>query len=188
MEIFDIIKRRRTIRSFKNIPVEREKLKLMVEAGRLAPSGGNLQPVKFIVVDSSKFCDLLFPHLRWAGYTTPYGVPTKEDAPRAYIIVLTDLNIRKDADNDASYAEENIVLLAESMGISSCIIGSVLREEVEKIFNIPDTMKIHTVIALGYPNQESFVFDMEDSVKYYLDENNNFHVPKRKTEDIVKYF
>ena len=188
MEFFDIIKRRRTIRSFKQTPIEREKLDLMVEAGRLAPSGANLQPVKYIVVDSKEGCEKLFPLTKWAGYTTPLGVPGKEDAPTAYIVILIDEDIRKDGDNDASYAGENIVLLAESMGIGSCIIGSVLRAEASELLSLSSNLRIHTVIALGYPNQESFVFDMEDSVKYTFDEKGNFHVPKRKTKDIVSYF
>ena len=188
MEIFEIIKRRRTIRSFTDKPIEKEKLDIMIEGARLAPSGANLQPIKYIVVNSKEYCDKLFPLTKWAGYTAPLGVPTAKDAPTAYIIVLIDEDIRKDGNNDAAYAGENIVLLAESMGIGSCIIGSVDREEAVKVFDIPENLKIHTVIALGYPNQKSSVFDMEDSVKYYLDENNDFHVPKRKKEDITKYY
>ncbi len=188
MEIFDIIKRRRTIRSFNQTPIEKEKLDMMIEAARLAPSGANLQPLKYIVVNTKEYCDKLFPLTKWAGYTAPLGVPSKEDAPTAYIIVLIDEEIRKDGNNDASYAGENIVLLAESMGIGSCIIGSVLREEAAKLFEIPENLKIHTVIALGYPNQKSFVFDMEDDIKYFLDENGDFHVPKRKKENITRYF
>ena len=173
MEIFDIIKRRRTIRSFTRGKIEREKLEMMVEAARLAPSGGNLQPLKYLVVDSDEYCDKLFPLTRWAGYTSPKGVPTKETAPTAYIVVLIDESVRKDGDNDACYAGENIVLLAESMGIASCIIGSVLRQQVKELFNLSDNLRIHTVIALGYPAQKSETFELTDSVKYYLDDDNN---------------
>ena len=57
MEIFDIIKRRRTIRSFKQEPIEKEKLNIMIEGTRLTPSGGNLQPVKYIVVKKTIYND-----------------------------------------------------------------------------------------------------------------------------------
>ena len=97
-------------------------------------------------------------------------------------------NLRKDGDNDASYAGENIVLLAESLGLGSCLLGSVERVKVRELFDIPEHLRIHTIVALGYPNQKSFAFDMEDSNKYFVDDDNNFHVPKRKLEDIVKYF
>ena len=187
MEILDIIRNRRTVRSFKREPVSTEDLKLMIEMARLAPSGANLQPIKYICVNSSKYCDELFPLTRWAGYTAPLGVPSKEDAPSAYIIVLIDESIRKDGDNDAAYASENIVLTAQAKGIGSCIIGSLERNKIKELFDIPENQRIHTVIALGYPNQKSDVFDMEDSVKYYIDEDKNFHVPKRKTEDIAKF-
>ena len=188
MEIFDIIKRRRTIRLFLKKPVEKEKIDIMLEGARLAPSGANIQPVKYIAVTDKEYCDKIFPLTKWAGYTAPKGAPTKETSPTAYIIVLIDEDLRKDGDNDACYASENIVLLAESMGIGSCILGSVQRSEIKELFNISDNLRIHTVIALGYPKQKSSYFDFEDSVKYYVDENNDLHVPKRKIEEIVSYF
>ncbi len=188
MEIFDIIKRRRTIRIFDKKPIEKEKIDIMLEGARLAPSGANIQPIKYIAVTNEEYCDKLFPLTKWAGYTAPEGAPTEETSPTAYIIVLVDENLRKDGDNDACYASENIVLLAESMGIGSCILGSVERVKVKELFNISDNLRIHTIIALGYPKQKSFYFDFEDSIKYFVDENNDFHVPKRKIEDIVSYF
>ena len=66
-------------------------------------------------------------------------------------------------------------------------MAAIDRDSIRKTFEIEDHLKIHTVIALGYPNHKSEIFDMEDSVKYIVDENNNFRVPKRKTEDIVKF-
>ena len=187
MEIMDIIRNRRTIRSFTKEPIAYENLKLMIDMGRLAPSGNNLQPIKYIVINKEEHNDKMFPLVRWAGYTAPLGVPTKEEAPTAYIIVLIDETIRKDGDNDAAYSSENIVLTAQSMGIGSCIMAAIDRDSIRKVFEIEDHLKIHTVIALGYPNHKSEIFDMEDSVKYIVDENNNFRVPKRKTEDIVKF-
>ena len=74
------------------------------------------------------------------------------------------------------------------MGIGACILGAVQRSEIKELFNISDNLRIHTVIALGYPKQKSSCFDLEDSVKYYVDENNDLHVPKRKIEEIVSYF
>ena len=71
MEMIDIIRKRRTIRSFTQTPIEREKLDMMIEAARLAPSGANLQPLKYIVVDSKEGCEKLFPLTKWAGYTAP---------------------------------------------------------------------------------------------------------------------
>lgn len=187
MELLDIIRKRRTIRSFTKEPVITEKLKLMIEMARLAPSGANLQPVKYICVNNKEYCDKLFPLTKWAGYTAPKGAPTKEDAPTAYIVVMIDEDIRKDGDNDAAYASENIILTAENEGISSCILGSINRVAIKELFGIKDNLRIHTVIALGYAKQSSEIFDLEDSVKYYLDENNDFHVPKRKTEEIAEF-
>ena len=187
MEIMDIIRKRRSIRSFLQKPIAKEDIMEMMEAARLAPSGMNLQPLKFICVSSKEYTDKLFPLTRWAGYTAPKGVPTLSDAPTAYIVVLIDENIRKEGDNDAAYASENIILLAESKGIASCILGAIEREKIKELLNVEEKLRVHTVIALGYPNQKSSVFDMEDTHKYYVDENGNFCVPKRSIEEISKF-
>lgn len=188
MEILDIIRKRRSIRSFTKEPVSTENLKLMIEMARLAPSAANLQPVRYICVNSKEYTDKLFPLTKWAGYTAPKGVPTVEDAPTAYIVVLVDEEISKKwGDIDAAYASENIVLTAEAKGIASCILGAVDKEKIKEMFNIGENLKVHTVIALGYPNQSSSYFDMEDSVKYCIDDENNFSVPKRKIEKIAEF-
>ena len=187
MEIMDIIRKRRSIRSFTKEPIVKEDLMLMLEAARLAPSGMNLQPLKFICVNTKEYTDKLFPLTRWAGYTAPKGVPTLDDAPVAYIVVLIDENIRKEGDNDAAYASENIILLAESKGIASCILGAIERDKIKELLKIEENLRVHTVIALGYPNQKSSVFDMIDTHKYYVDEEDNFRVPKRSIEEISRF-
>jgi len=50
------------------------------------------------------------------------------------------------------------------------------------------TQKLHTVVAFGYPSHTSRIIDAEgDNTQYFLDENRNYVVPKRKTEDVVTY-
>ena len=54
MDLFEVIERRRSIRKFKPFPIPEEDLKKILEAGRLAPSGGNRQPWQFIIVRASE--------------------------------------------------------------------------------------------------------------------------------------
>lgn len=188
MNFMEIIKKRRSIRSFSKEPVSKEDILTMIEAARYAPSAANKQPLKYIAVSDKEYCDKLFPLTKWAGYTAPMGVPTLETSPTSYIIILVDEDINKNGDNDGAYAGENIVLTAQFLGISSCILGALDRKEIKKLLNIEDNLRIHTVIALGYPNQTSSVYDSDEEIKYSLDENGNFRVPKRTTDSILKIY
>ncbi len=160
----------------------------MLNAARLAPSGGNLQPLKYIVVTDQTMLEPVFQTTRWAGYLAPHGTPKEGEKPTAYIVVLVDTEIRKDGDNDASAAIENMLLTAEEDGIGTCWIGSVDRKKLAELLQIPETLAVHSVVAMGYKAQESRAVEMVgNDVKYYLDEDGVLHVPKRKMEDIVRF-
>jgi len=62
---------------------------------------------------------------------------------------------------------------------------SVDRERLKNILKIPDGYKIDSVIALGYPAEHPVVESFEGSVKYWKDENETLHVPKRRLKDVV---
>ncbi|MCX7973649.1 MAG: nitroreductase family protein, partial [Candidatus Aminicenantes bacterium] len=75
MTTYELIINRRTIRQFKPEPLSRDLLVKIVNAGRLAPSAANKQPLEFLVVDEPQLCHRLFPHLNWAAYISPKGNP-----------------------------------------------------------------------------------------------------------------
>ncbi len=157
----------------------------MVNAARVAPSGANLQPLKYIAVKNSELCEKIFPLTKYAGYFED-GAPKEGEKPVAYIIVLEDENIRKGAALDAGAAIENIILTALDMGIASCWVGNVDREKLAKLLNLEENLVINSVIALGYPAQQSTVAEVGLDIKYYLDEQGILHVPKRSMEEIFK--
>ena len=186
MSVYEIILQRRTIRKFRQTPVEQEKIVKMVNAARLAPSGANLQPLKFIAVTSPEMCDKVFPLTKYAGYLKDGG-PKEGEKPMAYIVVLVDEKIRKDgAGEDAGAAIENMILTALDDGIAACWVANVSREELRKVLEIDDHLAINSVVALGYPMQESQEAEFNGDVKYYLDETGKLHVPKRSMEEIFK--
>jgi len=183
---YELILKRRTIRKFKQVKIEPSTLTKLINAARHAPSASNLQPIKYIIVDDQNEVKEMFKHVKWAGYIAPEGNPKEGEEPVAYIIVLADTRIRKSGyELDIGAAIQNILLTAAEEGIGTCWIGSVDRDAVRKLFNIEDHLVINSVIALGYNGEEPVVEDMEDSIKYYKDENGVLHVPKRKLEDII---
>lgn len=182
MSVYELIVKRRTIRKFQQKKISEELLRKLVNAGRLAPSGANLQPLEFIVVHKKDLLNCVFSTLQWAGD------PPIDKQPTAYIIVLINTEIRKEKGNvDAAAAIENMILAAWNKEVGSCWIGSINRDEVRNIFDIPLNYEIDSVLALGYPDESPVIEDAENSIKYRKDKNGTLHVPKRKLNDIIHF-
>jgi len=188
MEVSEAIRRRRSIRRFRQEQVPLPVLQKLVEAARLAPSGGNLQPWEFIIVHEAMLLPKVFSTLAWAGYIAPEGTPPEGKRPAAYIVALqnTSVNPRTPV-ADLAAAIENILLQAVEEGLGSCWIGSVKREKLAELLSIPEGYVIDSVVALGYPDEESVVEPFSGSVKYWRDEKGVFHVPKKSLAEIVHY-
>ena len=188
MNIYDLILKRRSIRRFGQKAVSREILKELIDAARYAPSGANLQPCEYIVIDENPFLDQVFETLSWAGYIAPHGNPPRGETPTAYVVVLINEEKRKsNGAHDAAAAIENMILLAWAHGIGSCWIGSIEREKLARILDAPSHCRIDSVLALGYPLERPVSEDMTDSIKYWKDKDNTLHVPKRKLEDVLHW-
>lgn len=184
MNIYDTIRKRRTIRQFKKRKVPSTLLKRCVNAARLAPSGANLQPLEYIIIDDKK-ADYIFPLTRWAGYLSD-GCPKKEKEPKAYIIILNNRDTRSSGFKyDAGIAAENIILTALEKGVGSCILGSIDRKKIKKLLKIPQKYTVCIAIALGYPDECPVKYDSEKDIKYWKDKDGRLHVPKRKIKDIL---
>lgn len=188
MSLYDLIVSRRSIRQFKPEPIPQEILKDVVNAARLAPSAANRQPLEFVVVDEGGKKEQVFPCLKWAGYIAPDGNPKSGQEPQAYVVVLVNLEIReKGFEWDSGAAIENMILAAWEKGVGSCWIISVDKERVKESLGVPDSHQVDSVIALGYPAETPVIEDMEDSIKYWQDEQGCLHVPKRKLEDVIHF-
>ncbi len=186
MSVYEKIVSRRTIRQFKPRPIANEILENLVNAGRLAPSGANLQPLEFIVIDETSIIKQVFPCLKWAAYIAPTGDPRPGQEPLAYVIILVNIEIRSQGfEWDVGAAMENMILTAWEMGIGSCWLLSIDRDRLRQLLAVPDNYRIDSVLALGYPAEESVVEELTDSVKYWKDEQGRFHVPKRALKDVI---
>jgi nitroreductase len=188
MDVYDAITKRRAIRKFRQKEIQYKVLERLVNAARLAPSGANLQPLEYVVVDSKPAKDSVFGCLEWARHEAEAG-PKRGEEPAAYIVILINRRIMPGGgEDDAGVAAENICLAALGEGLGSCILGSVNRDRARKILEIPEHYVIALVIALGYPAQKSVADDMlsqDDTVGYWLDDKNVLHIPKRRLQDIM---
>lgn len=183
--IYEAVLSRRTIRRFKQKPVDVKLLKRFVNAARVAPSAANLQPLEYFIISEKKLCARVFETLGWAGYIKPKWTPDESERPTAYIVILVREDLNKYYKWDVGLSAENIMLVAEEENIGSCILLNINRKKLREILGIPDSLYIDSVIALGYKSETAIMEDMVDSVEYYRDENKVLHVPKRKITDIL---
>ena len=189
MSVYEIVQTRRTIRRFLQKRVPLITLRKIVDSGRMGPSAMNLQPWEFIIVDSLDLVPKLFEHTNWAGYLPrEQGRPPEGFEPVAYIVVLNNKRFTsKWTGHDIGAAVENMILVAQEAGVGACWIGSVKRPPVMNLLAIPEEFEIDSVLALGYPAEEPKAFDLDDSVKYFRDDEGRLHVPKRTMESVVSH-
>ncbi|MFA5291891.1 MAG: nitroreductase family protein [Phycisphaerae bacterium] len=185
MEIIDLIKTRRSIRRFSQEKLERNFLIELVEAARSAPAGGNIQALEYVIVDEPQTCQKLFECLSWAGHVRPKRNPLLNQRPVAYIVVLVDIEVKSNSAVDAAAAIENILLAAWGKGVGSCWLGAIDRMKILEILNVDEKYQIDSVIALGKPAETPMQEDASEDTKYYLDEKDVLHVPKRPLEKIL---
>jgi len=145
MDVFEAIKTRRSIRKFLPKPIPNEKLKTILEAGRLAPSAGNRQPWFFVVVKDLKRKRALAEAAGYQMFIADAGVIVvalgdSEASPRWFR-------------QDPMIAVEHMVLAATSLGYGTCWIGAFDEEEVKRLLMIPEELAVIALLPIGFPNE-----------------------------------
>ncbi|MBW6518851.1 MAG: nitroreductase family protein [ANME-2 cluster archaeon] len=186
--IKELIRKNRSYRRFhQEETIAPETLRELIDLTRYSASGANLQPLKYILSCESGKNDLIFPHLAWAGYLKDREGPAEGERPPAYIIIVCDTDISSSAGVDHGIAAQSILLGAVEMGLGGCIIGSIERDGLRKALGIPPRYEILLVLALGKPKEDVVVetAGTKGDIKYWRDEEDVHHVPKRALDEII---
>lgn len=163
MDFFKLIEKRRSIREYLPQRVEPEKAALIVEAALRAPSSRGLNPWKFIVVDDPKLIAEL-------AKAKQHGSSFLEGAPLA-VVVCADPGKCDVWVEDVSIASTFIFLAAEALDLGSCWIQirerahnseKTAEEFVREVLHIPSNIKVESIIAIGYPDQQIEGHQRED--------------------------
>jgi nitroreductase len=143
LEFEEVLKKRRSIRIFKDTPVPREKILEVLEAARIAPSAGHRQPWHFIVVEDKEVIKKLAKQ-EWVA-----GAPVM-------IVGLADQSVSpRWCLNDLGIAFEHLVLAATNLGLGTCWMGQSNREElVRSLLDIPDNLRVIALTPIGYPDED----------------------------------
>ncbi len=184
----ELVRQGRSYRKFsQEVVIEIQTLRELIELARLSPSGGNLQPLKYVLSSNPSTNDLIFKHLTWAVYLKGWPGPAVGEQPSAYIVLLHDKAIGGSFGYDAGIAAQSILLGAVERGLGGCIIGSVAREKLKAALDLPEGLEILLVLALGKPAEEIIIDPLgpDGKIEYWRDAQRVHHVPKRPLDELI---
>lgn len=153
--MLDLLKKRRSIRAFKNKQVETEKIQQIMESVLLSPSSKNNNPWKFIIVRESKL-------LLKLSEAKTHGSQFIKNAPLV-LVILADPGQSDVWIEDCSIATSIILLSAQSLGLGSCWIQIRKREDssglsseryIKEVLDIPDNLRVLCMVAIGCPDEK----------------------------------
>ena len=157
MTVIETIRKRYSCRSYRDKPVEKEKLDTILEAARLAPSARNMQDWRFVVVTDKDT-------KRRIAETTSQP----ESFGKAAVIIVACSNsdhVMKCGQAigpiDVAIALEHIALQATDSGLATCWIGSFDADKVRQVVGAPEAVNIIELMALGYAADEGKEADRE---------------------------
>ena len=163
MDVMEAIKKRRSIRVFKSTPITQKVLDTILEAGRLAPSWGNTQTWRFIVIQDNSVKDQL------ADSATALGGRNNSAIKQAPVVIVACAELNKagykegkpttDKEGywfmfDVALALEHMVLEAQELGIGTLYIGSFDAKKAGSVLGVPDGYSCVILLPLGYPNEQ----------------------------------
>ncbi|MBW6537094.1 MAG: nitroreductase family protein [Mariniphaga sp.] len=185
--LFDLILKNPSYRRFDHsVKIENVQIEKWIDLARLSPSGRNMQPLKYVISTSERINSMIFPNLGWAGYLKDWSGPAEDERPVAYVAVILDKKLAENYFCDDGIAMQSMLLGAVEDGFGGCIIGSVNKSKVAKILNLPENLEILYMLALGKPSEKVVLETAENGeIKYWRDENDVHHVPKRPLEEII---
>ena len=189
MSVMEKLLSRRTYRRFEQKSVPQDVVEDLIDAVRLSSCGANRQAVRLIVVQSPEMAAKVHPLVKWAAYLPPeQGTPKAEELPTLYAAVVQDTSIPGDLNTDTGIALANMTLAAWDKGVGSCIMGAINKPALTELLGIEEPQKLAFMVAFGYPTHKARIVPLteETGVKYYLDENRDYCVPKRSREEISR--
>lgn len=148
MGFLELAKQRSSVRKYRNVPVEDEKIRQVLEAGRIAPSAVNYQPWYFIVVrDEALRRQVAMAYKREWILQAPVIIVVCGDHSRAW----KRFDGKDHCDVDAAIAIDHMTLAAADLGLGTCWICAFDAQIVRDIFKLPEVVEPIALLPLGYP-------------------------------------
>lgn len=151
MDLYDIVKNRRTVYSFSPRKVDEELIIKLLDAAHLAPAAGGIHEYEFVVVTEQQKKDKI---------SELCLTPNINSAPFIIIVICNPSKLKTVFDEEetntfcienAALAIENILLYAAQQGLGSAWIATMQQKGIKNLLGIPDNYLIRGVIPVGYP-------------------------------------
>lgn len=149
MNFMELAKKRYSVRSYSEQPVEKEKLDIVLEAGRIAPTAVNYQPIKIIVVTDTEGLEKVSKATNF--YKAPYVLIICKDTSSSWKRKYDDKDF---GDIDASIVTDHMMLMATELGLGTLWIGRFKPQVIKEEFNIPEGIEPVNLLAIGYADCE----------------------------------
>ncbi len=167
MELHEAIRGRRSVRRFLQEPIERPILDRLIEAAMWAPSGGNAQTWRFVVVTEPERIAKLRTVSPGLLGDPPVVIAVCQDLAEARAKGST-LGETFLAPLDSAMATQNLLLAAHAEGLGTCVIASFHKRAVGRLLELPDRVEVVLLVSVGRPAESP-------------------NPPSRRTEGIVHY-
>lgn len=146
MEFLKLAESRFSVRDFKTQKIEPEKLDLILEAGRIAPTAANIQPVRVLVIQSDE-------NLAKIGkaaniYNSPLALLVCADRSSAWVRPFDKMQT---TDIDATVVTDHMMLEAADLGLGSVWVCYFKPDVLKKEFDLPENLEPINILAVGYP-------------------------------------
>ncbi len=150
MDILEIVKTRRSVRKFKDIPIPWTLIEKTLEAGRWAPSGMNNQPWTFATITDPAMIEDI-------SKLTHYSKTVKSSKVLIPVFLDNANTYHRTKDVQAIGAcIQNMLLEAHSVGLGAVWLGEIIRsnEEIKNLLGLRKELELMAVIAIGYPDEK----------------------------------
>lgn len=152
MTFQELAKNRYSVRSFRETPIEKEHMDLILEAGRVAPTACNFQPQKIYVARSAEAREKLASVCRCtfgAPVILVVGYDRTRDWKNKLMPGLTS------SETDAAIVCTHMMLQAADLGIGSCWVGYFNPEQVAEVLGLPENITVTALLPIGYPAENA---------------------------------
>lgn len=183
METYECIRTRRSIRKYLEKPIPRDLIVQVLDAGRLAPSAGNLQNWKFILVideeKKEKIAEACIKQLWVAQAPLCIVIVAEPKASERYYGTRGD---RLYSVQNCAAAVQNMLLMAHNIGLGACWVGAFDEGMVARALKVPEEVRVQAVVTLGYPAEK-----VTEPAKFPLENVTYFNKWRGKVEDEAAY-
>ena len=143
---------RYSVRSFKDMPIKEEDMKLILEAGRVAPTACNYQPQKIYVAKSAEARQKLASVCR-CTFGAPVILVVCYDTTRDWKNKLQPG--LESGETDAAIVCTHMMLQAADLGVGSCWVGYFNAQAVSEVLDLPENVTVSALLPIGYPAENA---------------------------------